>query len=465
MKIKQKITSALLALLLLVSCLPSVKVSAAETSGWDTASEGQRNIVRRAYQMREIRWTPKSNITGWRSEFTYKAGTTYTGLPYSQPLNAEYVPWDSTLEEFLAAVNDSGSSLYQTYKDSANGNITMPYYGTDCSAYVGWAWGVKSRGNCSSLLKYCTLVSSSSYEDAQIGDALIRSGHAALITDITYDASGNITSIEVCDANANEATYYCCQRIRYGKGGTSTLEKFQKKFFVDKPSSIYRYNNIDSVTYTHSCAVPLEGDTCRKCGLNYYSETACSFTATVDVSATVYDIPTVDGAASGILFAGDEITVKAYHIDDAGTVWYKTTDDTWVEASRVTPNCAHSYTCDVTKEPTCTAAGTGIYTCSACMHSYTDAVRKLGHSYQSGTCIRCGATYEPGAYLPGDVDLNGAVDTDDAVYLLLHIMFGDDGYPVAEDMHLDFNGSQQLDTDDAVYLLLHIMFGDDGYPL
>ena len=67
--------------------------------------------------------------------------------------------------------------------------------------------------------------------------------------------------------------------------------------------------------------------------------------------------------------------------------------------------------------------------------------------------------------IPGDVDGNFAKNTDDAVYLLLSVMFGEEDYPVPAGMELDFDGSGKVDTDDAVYLLLHVMFGAESYPI
>ena len=460
MRIKQKFTSALLALTLLLPVFAmTTPARAATVSGWDLATEGQRNIVRRAYQMTEIEWTPVADVTGWKDKFTFKAGTTYKGLPYSQPLKGKYVPYKASLEDFLEAVEDPGSQLYQVYRDSQNGNIIMPYFGADCSSFVGWAWNVP-RGNTRSLPDHSTKVSN--YADMQIGDGLIRVGkHATLITDITYDGSGNITKIEVCDANAyssGSTHVYWCQRKSY------TLDKFKTKFLNDG-YAIYRANNYKTVSYTHSCAVPLEGDSCGKCGLNYYEETPCSFTATVDMSATLYSLPDVDSGSAGMLFGGSELTIKAYHVADDGTVWYKTTDDSWIEADRVTTDCAHSYTRTVTKQPTCTQPGRCTYTCSACMGSYTDTVKQLGHSYRGGTCTRCGAVYDADNVVAGDMNLNGALDTDDAVYLLLHIMFDSADYPIYENAHTDYDGNGITDTNDAVYLLLHVMFGAKDYPL
>jgi len=66
--------------------------------------------------------------------------------------------------------------------------------------------------------------------------------------------------------------------------------------------------------------------------------------------------------------------------------------------------------------------------------------------------------------LPGDMDGDGDKDTDDAVYLLLNVMFGDGDYPITNpDKDMDNDG--KVDTDDAVYLLLHVMFGAEDYPI
>lgn len=65
-------------------------------------------------------------------------------------------------------------------------------------------------------------------------------------------------------------------------------------------------------------------------------------------------------------------------------------------------------------------------------------------------------------YITGDVDGSEFVSTDDAIYLLYHIMFGED-YAVNQDC--DFDGSGFVSTDDAIYLLYHIMFGEEDYPL
>ena len=64
----------------------------------------------------------------------------------------------------------------------------------------------------------------------------------------------------------------------------------------------------------------------------------------------------------------------------------------------------------------------------------------------------------------GDMDGNSKLNTDDAVYLLLHTMFGGEDYPITL-ISKDMDGNGKLSTDDAVYLLLHVMFGAEDYPL
>lgn len=85
------------------------------------------------------------------------------------------------------------------------------------------------------------------------------------------------------------------------------------------------------------------------------------------------------------------------------------------------------------------------------------------HTFNPGdaeTCTVCGPLREP-----GDVNADGKTDTDDAVYLLLHVMFDGDDYPVEGGVVTDFNDDGKLDTNDAVYLLLYVMFGEKDYPL
>ena len=74
-------------------------------------------------------------------------------------------------------------------------------------------------------------------------------------------------------------------------------------------------------------------------------------------------------------------------------------------------------------------------------------------------CDTCGYW----SYLLGDVDNDWDVDSDDAIYLLYHIFYGETDYPVYQP--LDFNGDDVENSDDAVYLLYFVLFGSSDYPL
>ena len=351
---KKRFLSLILALIIVLGAVPKatfasvLNTTESSESITDAAyniesrnvSQGVQNIVKRAKQMTDIEWTPKSDITGWGYEFTYKAGVTYKGLPYGQPTNAngcrgDYVPWEISLDKYLEAVNNENSLMYTS---SANYNKIAPYYSVDCSGFVSWAWDLPVRTTASGLRSYATLISTSSYEEAQIGDCLCNaSAHAALITDVTRDANGKVTSIEVSESNVGSDNNYCCYSVRYGEGGEYTLSKFKTKF-IDRGYYIYRSNTRDSAEYTHSCAVPLEGDDCDKCGYNSAPKAEdfikdaypCYAEITTKVPASVRSMPCTGETSeySEEIYKTSEnetLTVTGLYLSTDGNLWYKVT--------------------------------------------------------------------------------------------------------------------------------------------
>ena len=96
-------------------------------------------------------------------------------------------------------------------------------------------------------------------------------------------------------------------------------------------------------------------------------------------------------------------------------------------------------------------------------HTLTILAKDIHHELET-VCTRVFYTEGIPEYLPGDADGDSVLTTDDAVYLLLHTMFGAADYPLAiPDPDMDGDGT--LTTDDAVYLLLHVMFGETDYPI
>ncbi|MBQ8292479.1 MAG: InlB B-repeat-containing protein [Bacilli bacterium] len=73
----------------------------------------------------------------------------------------------------------------------------------------------------------------------------------------------------------------------------------------------------------------------------------------------------------------------------------------------------------------------------------------------------------------GDVNEDGVANTSDVIYMLYHVMFGKDGYPLYQGNKTeingltvgDFNGDKTVNTKDVTHLLYNVMFGDSSYPL
>ena len=57
----------------------------------------------------------------------------------------------------------------------------------------------------------------------------------------------------------------------------------------------------------------------------------------------------------------------------------------------VIPSLGHDYD-SIKTEPTCTQEGSKIYTCAECNYSYEKKIDALGHTYENGVCVRCGAS-------------------------------------------------------------------------
>ena len=217
----------------------------------DQVSQGQKNMVKRARQQHEIRWTPVKNISSWGNRSTFKAGVTYSGLPYGQPVRAKYVPWAASLEEFIEAVNDSGSLMYTS---RSSYNRSAPYYSCDCSSFVSWSWDLPSRQYTRSIGAYATVVESQSIYGVQVGDALCKAGsHVVMVSDVGYRGD-KIVYIDIMEQTPPQTKY-----TRWGEGGTKQLSEFYGKYF-GKGYKLIRSKTRDSVQFRPSSVVVIDGN-------------------------------------------------------------------------------------------------------------------------------------------------------------------------------------------------------------
>lgn len=223
-----------------------------------TVSQGQLNIVKRARQLHEIEWTPLADITQWGYRGVFSAGVTVSGIAYGQPVNnAGYVGYNISLEDYAAAIADNTSKFYTSYSTY---NKIAPYYSTDCSGFVSYAWGLKNRHTTYTWASIATKVSDQSIYSLQVGDALNHStSHIVLVADVGYNEEG-----EVISATILEQTPVKTKLTTYGSGGQYPLSRIQS-YYLSGGYALYRYADRDNVTYTHSCAVPIDGDYCSEC--------------------------------------------------------------------------------------------------------------------------------------------------------------------------------------------------------
>ena len=229
------------------------------------------NIVRRARQMSDVEWTPREWRYAWGGDNSYYnsdhsnnvtstdgtvttgyfvGGKTYKGVPYSQAVNTGYVGWDLSLDDFLDAVNNNTSNFYSGYSSYSR---TAPYYGSDCSGFVSWAWDLPTRCTCTSILAYCYRVENS-IGNLQVGDAINEpSSHIVLVTNIGYDANGNVNAVEITEQTPSKMRVSCYGELIPGRNYDRTGSlSFIQQYYFNSGYSIYRRSYSGEVSYTET---------------------------------------------------------------------------------------------------------------------------------------------------------------------------------------------------------------------
>lgn len=140
-------------------------------------SNERQSIVDKGREMASLLWTPTSNLTGWRGSVVFQAGKVYSGIPYSMTVN------QCDEESFVMAMRNS--DFYSSYTRTLdNETIIMPKYGSDCSGFVSFAWGI-SRATTVTFNNYPSI---GGYENLQPGDAVVyrnakkQEGHIILVS-------------------------------------------------------------------------------------------------------------------------------------------------------------------------------------------------------------------------------------------------------------------------------------------
>ena len=192
----------------------------------------QQNIVARADYMYNSTWVCQKTIYGWNYRYTFYAGQTYH-LPYAWPVHAgAYIGFGISTEDFLAAAADPNNAFYK-YRSYVSGvsYSYSTYYGSDCSSFVSWCWGIK-RNTTYTIPNYSTYIGSvSTYNSTwklQLGDALNSQDHVVLVTDLQYDSNGAIKQIEITEQTPPQMkrTYHTPASLSAKYGGSYSIYRY-----------------------------------------------------------------------------------------------------------------------------------------------------------------------------------------------------------------------------------------------
>lgn len=225
------------------------------------ANPGVENALKRARQLRELRWTPirplPSALKGVKETQQpyfygyFPAWLPQKGIPYSSCRTVEkYVGWNISPETFCTALCNPHSVVYTRQLKDAPGSKGNCYYGLVCSMYVSYALQLPYRIVCKDWAALDTMhrVSTEVLENLQLCDILLDpKRHVAMITGIKRDEEGTVQYIEVSECT-----------LPLTVCNTFTVEEFTNYWLKDY--DVYRYEKISEVTYSPDPWMPLEGE-------------------------------------------------------------------------------------------------------------------------------------------------------------------------------------------------------------
>lgn len=155
------------------------------------------NTVARAKQLYKLKYTPVRTLPVRSGDFA--AGYEKTGTPYSHALvNDKLIGINISIHTFMTALHNPKSVLYTRTLENIGTNAAKTYYGSICSSFTAYALGMTGWLRCSSILTSDEF-EAHDYIDVAVGDLVVSTGHAELVTSVTQDERGFIKSIELVD--------------------------------------------------------------------------------------------------------------------------------------------------------------------------------------------------------------------------------------------------------------------------
>lgn len=216
---------------------------------------GQANVLRRAAQVVEIPFTTAA-VLPYFSNHDLAEDTDTAGIPYSSVRpEALFVPNCVSFHAFMTASLNPNSYLYK--KKLAIPNYSgRTYYGSVCSSFVAWCYGIDDV--VPTTISFDTYPGFEALPAAQqdvqslkLGDMLNKSGsHIVIVTGIYRNKYGNICYVEVSEETSVKNVWKARSILRSAS--------YVKSSYLNSGFKIFRYSEIDDVTYEPSPWVHLD---------------------------------------------------------------------------------------------------------------------------------------------------------------------------------------------------------------
>ena len=226
-------------------------------------SQGVANALKRAAQMRDLWWTAirpmpsglayvtpegeKGYFSGTAPMFRPQRGVNYSSVR----LHEKFVGYNVSIETYLSALANPNSCLYTKFQHK-NGLRMYSYYGIVCSCFVSYVTGRPYRTPCAAWPKLPAVeqIDTTDLNKLKLCDIVLNpKQHITIITDIQRDIEGNVQLITVSESS-----------LPYVTSATYTPEQFRSHWKIGTDYSVYRYHEIDKVTYTPTPFAPVPGD-------------------------------------------------------------------------------------------------------------------------------------------------------------------------------------------------------------
>lgn len=235
-------------------------------------SRGVINIIKRARQLTDVKWTPSvdmrgrvfssvGSIDGAKKYLQggFRAGIEYTGFPYSGTnwISEKFCP-----AQFLSGVacKVSRVSTFRPTKPTVHWD-NGAYFGAVCSTLASYALGlpVTNAINFYKLfgLTYKGTIPEFDADQLALGDVLVAKSHVALVTDLIHDEDDHVTFVEVSEATSSGRSNY---DDLYGQnGGLCKRKMYSIEAFVVKRDGyrVYSYKYADLIPYDQDPYTPV----------------------------------------------------------------------------------------------------------------------------------------------------------------------------------------------------------------